>query len=86
MYSLILIKCYVILIFGLILLLIIENVMYCLCELCFDTGKLVIWIFFFFFRQGVNDRKDCPRVRLLEESQILSTTLKSQIKSKIIKS
>jgi hypothetical protein len=28
----------------LILLLMIEDVMSCLCELCFDVGKLVIWI------------------------------------------
>jgi len=39
--SLILIKCYVMLIVSLILFLMIEDVMCCLCELCFDAGKLV---------------------------------------------
>jgi hypothetical protein len=42
--SLILIKFYVMLIAGLILLLMIEDVMCYLCELCFDVEKLVIWI------------------------------------------
>jgi hypothetical protein len=40
--SLILIKCCVILMAGLILLLMIEDVMCCLCELCFVVGKLII--------------------------------------------
>jgi len=40
--SLILIKCYVMLIVGLILLFIIENIMCCLYKLCFDVEKLVI--------------------------------------------
>jgi hypothetical protein len=40
--SLILIKYCVILIVSLILLLIIEDIMCCLCELCFDARKLVI--------------------------------------------
>jgi hypothetical protein len=40
--SLILIKCYVMLIVSLILLFMIKDVMCCLCELCFDAGKLVI--------------------------------------------
>jgi hypothetical protein len=40
--SLILIKCYVMLIVGLNVLLIIENVMCCLCELHFDARKLII--------------------------------------------
>jgi hypothetical protein len=35
--------CYVTLILDLILLLMIED-MCCLCELCFDVRKLVIWI------------------------------------------
>jgi hypothetical protein len=42
--SLILIKFYVMLIFGLILLIMIEDVMCCLCELYFEAKKLVIWI------------------------------------------
>jgi hypothetical protein len=41
---LILIKCYVMLIIGLILLIMIKDVMRCLCELCFGAKKLVIWI------------------------------------------
>jgi hypothetical protein len=32
------------LIFCIILLLMIEDVMCCLCELCFDAGKLITWI------------------------------------------
>jgi len=40
--SLTLIKCHVIVIVGLILLLIIEDVMYCLYKLCFDIEKLAI--------------------------------------------
>ena len=40
--SLTLIKCYVIVIVGLILLLMIEDVMYCLYKLCFDVEKLTI--------------------------------------------
>jgi hypothetical protein len=32
------------LIISLILLLMIEDVMCCLCEICFDGGKLVNWI------------------------------------------
>jgi hypothetical protein len=40
--SLILIKYYVMLIVSLILLFMIEDVLCCLCELCFDTEKLVI--------------------------------------------
>jgi hypothetical protein len=40
--SLILIKFYVMLIIDIILLLMIEDVIYCLCKLCFDVGKLVI--------------------------------------------
>jgi len=39
--SLILIKCYIMLIVSLILLLMIKDVMCCLCELYFDVGKLV---------------------------------------------
>jgi hypothetical protein len=41
---LILIKCYVKLIVDLILLLIIEDVVCCLRELCFDARKPIIWI------------------------------------------
>jgi hypothetical protein len=40
--SLILIKFYIMLIAGLIVLLMIEDVMCYLCELCFDVEKLVI--------------------------------------------
>jgi hypothetical protein len=40
--SLILIKYYVMLIVGLILLFIIKNIMCCLYKLCFDAEKLVI--------------------------------------------
>jgi hypothetical protein len=40
--SLILIKFYVMLIFGLILLIMIEDVMCCLCEWYFEAQKLVI--------------------------------------------
>jgi hypothetical protein len=40
--SLILIKYYVMLIIGLILLLMSEDVMCCLCELCKDTKKVAI--------------------------------------------
>ena len=32
------------LIFCIILLLMIEDVMCCLCELCFDAGKLITWM------------------------------------------
>jgi hypothetical protein len=39
--SLILIKYYIMLIVSLILLLMIKYIMCCLCELCFDVGKLV---------------------------------------------
>jgi hypothetical protein len=39
---LILIKCYIMLIVYIILLIRIEDVMFCLCELCFETEKLVI--------------------------------------------
>jgi hypothetical protein len=39
--SLILIKYHVMLIVGLVLLLMIED-MCCLCELCFDAGKMII--------------------------------------------
>ena len=39
--SLILIKYYIMLIVSLILLLMIKDIMCCLCELCFDVGKLV---------------------------------------------
>jgi len=42
--TLILIKFYVMLIIGLILLIMIEDVMCCLCELYFEAQKLVIWI------------------------------------------
>jgi hypothetical protein len=42
MVSLILIKCYVMLIISLILLLMIEDVTCCLCELYFDAQKLII--------------------------------------------
>ena len=40
--SLILTKYHVMLIVGLVLLLMIEDVMCCLCELCFDAGKMII--------------------------------------------
>jgi len=40
--SLILIKCYVMLIVNLILLFMIKDDMCYLCELCFDAGKLII--------------------------------------------
>jgi len=50
--SLILIKYYVMLIIGPILVIMIEYVMYYLCELCFDARKLLIWIVIFL--EGVN--------------------------------
>jgi hypothetical protein len=40
--SLFLTKYHVMLIVGLVLLLMIEDVMCCLCELCFDAGKMII--------------------------------------------
>lgn len=40
--NLILVKFYVMLIIDIISLLMIEDVICCLCELCFDVGKLVI--------------------------------------------
>jgi len=49
--NLILIKCCVILMAGLILLLMIEDVICCLRELCFVVGKLIIWIMIFLGRE-----------------------------------
>jgi hypothetical protein len=57
------------LIIGLISLLMIED-MCCLCELCFNVRKLVVWIVWIvvFFRQWVNDTRNYPRVSLLDAS------------------
>jgi hypothetical protein len=55
--SLTLIKCYVIVIVGFILLFMIEDVMYCLYKLCFDVEKLTILNFVFLRGQGVNDKR-----------------------------
>ena len=69
--SLTLIKCYVIVIVGFILLFMIEDVMYCLYKLCFDVEKLTILNFVFLGGQGVNDKRDYCKSSLLEELQIL---------------
>ena len=63
------------LIVDLIMLFMIEDIMCCFCELCFDVRKLVIWIVWIvIFGYGVNYRRYWLKVSLLEESQILSTT------------
>jgi hypothetical protein len=75
-----LIKYYVILMVGIILLIMIEDVMCCLYELCFEIEKLIIWIVVFLDKKLIIEETSIC-VSLLthkyytHKSQMLSTTL-----------